>query len=306
MPTLTVLRLLSVLGVVWLQTSSGFDLVTAVFTIGMAHYVLSTFYARHNIAASLSRFPSSLRLVGLTAVAAWLWWVGYQLVIIFTPHHVFNEVYMTKKELPCLKFPPTYIPSAIVLNTLLYCQFVSLMQFCPIYISNQVIAGVTVVAIIWFIFNWLALVPLMSKKYLIDACSGELGGIILVLLAGPGQITFYQVVLYHFALWAMYPLAGYWKTKSVDRIGSYLLVNVAVFSGAILLSPQSPLPWHFSLDAWYKLFYGFSFFHIITSFGLSRAQPEWLCRLFLPASKAVPTVPPTAGEKVAATVSLAS
>ncbi len=302
MPTLTLLRLLSVLGVVWLQTSSGLELVNAVFTIGMAHYVLSTFYARRNIVASLSRLPSSIGLAGLTAAAAWLWWVGYQIVIIFMPHHVFNEVYMTKKELPSLRLPPTYILSAIVLNTLLYCQFVDLTQFCPIYISNQVMAGVTVVAIIWFVFNWLALVPIMVKKHLIDACSVELGGIVLLFLMGPGRITFYQVVLYHFALWAMYPLVGYWKTKSFNRVRSYIFVNVAVFSGAVLLSPQSPLPWHFSLDAWYKLFYAFSFFHIITSFGLSRAQPEWMCRLFLPASNTVATVPPVVSEKVAAAV----
>lgn len=191
--SITLVRLLSVLAVVWLQNSAGQRLVDAVFTIGMAHYVLSTFYARRNIAAAMSRAPSVIGLAGLIAAGVWLWNIGFQIIVAFLPHHVFNEVYMTKRELPSLQAAPNFILSAIVLNSLLYSQFVDLAQFCPIYIPSDLMRGATFVALIWFALNWLMLARAMSWKHLIDACSLEVAGVAILWLCGPGQITFFSV-----------------------------------------------------------------------------------------------------------------
>ena len=98
------------------------------------------------------------------------------------------------------------------------------------------------------------------------------------------SISVWHIVLYHITFWGLYPLYKMYDRANIQPAQRYVFLNVTLLVVAWLISPLSFLPWHMSEEFMRAQFIFTSFFHIMTSFALSRAQPEWIWRIFQPPS----------------------
>ncbi|HEY9790986.1 MAG TPA: hypothetical protein V6D22_11340, partial [Candidatus Obscuribacterales bacterium] len=94
-----------------------------VLLAGYVHYPLSFFYAWRKIKASLTDPRKGLGTLSAIAVGIGLFWLKFPLIIFFGIHHVFNEVYLLKREI-CKQFGDNagrVTTGALVINAALYC-----------------------------------------------------------------------------------------------------------------------------------------------------------------------------------------
>ena len=116
-------RTLSFLITFAVAACAGKDFIAVVSVIAMVHYTVAIIYSRRQILSAFSR-PFSAVLTGILSLSAFVMYAAkMKISFAFLPHHVFNEVYLEKKELFAGKEERVkwFTWSAVLLNVALYC-----------------------------------------------------------------------------------------------------------------------------------------------------------------------------------------
>ncbi|HWB58508.1 MAG TPA: hypothetical protein VG733_03410 [Chthoniobacteraceae bacterium] len=277
-------RVASVLAVVagaWLvpKQSSWLALVTSV---GLAHYALSVFYSKKQIAQVCSQPFSGALFAALLVCGVALFWYGFPLIILFGFHHVFNEVYLLNRSLKLREGPENagLRTASIILNLMLY--FATVRSYPELQFMNHAFLFVGVaVACGVFLFALARVGKMLAPSQWVDCCVFEIVGIVLLAVSFYYRINVYHVVLYHCIFWGVYPLQKMARQKSGET-GRYIGLNIAAVLIAFVFSPRSFVhPLRIPGVGWDALFRFASTTHILMSLGLSTAHPAWITRWFL-------------------------
>jgi hypothetical protein len=291
MSPISVIRICAFLVVLTLSSAyTDTQLYNIVIFFGLGHYILSVIYARKNLMAIASRPAKAASFTGVLGAGWWLYISQFNLQLLFLPHHVFNEVYSTKKEILLPNSQPqikALTGAGMLLNTVLYMQILNTPQLMGWYWLEENMTPLIWLSTCVFIVCLLRVQRLIGWKRTFDACCFEAIAFVVLYSTRFVPVNFFSVVLYHFVFWAAYPLSNFMAQKNSGATRSYVLTNIAVMAALALVAPFSPLPWRIDADVWSQAFLIGSFLHITSSLAVSRAQPDWIWRLFLPIPKAV-------------------
>nr|CAA9213311.1 putative membrane protein [uncultured Armatimonadetes bacterium] len=264
------------------------------FSLGFGHYLLSLLYAKKQI-ARVVREPQTLAACAvLVAGAGALYVNGFSLVIYFGVHHVFNEVYLLGRAVRLDDGADARRLRlwSILLNFFIYFGLLrhhAELGFVPREtLVNVLLAGLAV-GYPAFFFYLLRLRRSLTTAQLVDLCTFEVLGFLLLVVSCFVNIWFVQIVFYHFVFWALFPLPRM-AAQGRGPALTYVALNVAATAFFLLLSPLALLPVHLSAGQWDAQFRFWSYLHITLSFALSTAHPAWITRWF----QSRPAAPPVA------------
>lgn len=272
-----------------------YELELAAF--GLAHYCLSLHYSRTQV-LRLARLPSAalpilsvaLFCAPFVAAGAVLGNMGSALLVYFGIHHVLNEVHML--SLVTARSDGTTSSGFRTSATFFHAS----AYFAIVVHSREWLTAFKLP---------LGLLLLVSAVLHFNALRRELGtssGAATLLRAGAFEacvfafalavytfnwhVRWTDIVLYHFVYWLLFPTLSLRKRGAL-AVRRYVAENVVLVVGfGFLLGTMSR-----SLIV--DLFNIGSFFHIATSFALSRAQPSWITRWFWPVQSTSPSPSPT-------------
>lgn len=294
MPSFGLLRVAALLAVPATRSLLGSEAgwLVLVFAIGFGHYALSYIYASKQI-GEVFRHKSTVLSTGLlVAFGLSLWMADLPLVLFFLPHHVFNEVYLTSRALGTPEGPAAgrWRLCSVILHSLLYIAI--LLPYDPYFSTKQhlfpptiLFATLALAYIAFFVVLWRVRSDWTPRR-LADACSFEvLAGSALALPWIFGiTVDFVDVVFYHFAFWALWPVKGM-LAKSPRAAGNYVALTIALTAFFIFISPRGMVRYEL-FGSWYgDQFILWSYIHISTAFALSNAFPAWIVRMFRPPAK---------------------
>ncbi len=253
-----------------------------VYALGFGHYLISLVYSKKQITNVMDQARCYLPF-GLAAfTGAALYFNKLPLVLYFGFHHAFNETYILNREFPVEKYGglKAMRTSSAFLNFFCYLavlQHMPELQFLNIALLRT---GMLVSALFFFYFlNTLG--KSFKPQELLENCAFEIIGLLLVAVSFYENITFLQIVCYHFIFWMLFPLSKMW-TFSKKRIPAYLTLTTGLLTAFILLSPVGLFSYKLWPSHYAKQFILWSYIHITVSFALSDAHPSWVTRWFQP------------------------
>lgn len=261
---------------------------------GLAHYCLSLHYARGQVGQLLRRPATWLPAAAVTLFCASFIAIGAirgsmsdALLVYFGIHHVFNEVHMSSlangwkdrdqdsRLRTCATAFHAFLYTAVIINDRSWLASM----------TGPVLAGLLVSAAVYAYALLRAPGTVRTPAELLRANAFEICalGFALAVCTLKLHVRWTDVVLFHFVYWLMYPTL---KLRAAGSAATrrYLVENITLVLGfGVLLAF---LDRSISRD----LFNIGSFFHIATSFALSRAQPAWITRWFWPQPAPSPLV----------------
>lgn len=263
---------------VWFLGSGNY-FVGLVIAFGLAHYLLSFYYAAGRMRGLMVSPALGLPLISLSLLMVVVYFLKFPLEIYFGIHHACNEGYLrrfhrqgndeTDPQLPALatlfhlagylfilrhdayvgQIPEPWLWIVLIASALIY--------FRQLRISNHQLQG------------WSRLKG-SSVEWLMLA---------MICLSLVVKITFLQMVMYHFVLWTIVPIPMF-RAVGTHKLIEYALLSLAALGlfGALTLSQlgSNLVP----LSSLYSQFYFWSYVHITASFALSSAHPDWIVKLF--------------------------
>jgi hypothetical protein len=165
---------------------------------------------------------------------------------------------------------------------LLYCQIVDYHSWLGVHVGSELLRPLIVVSALWFAFEVWTRRNVLGTKGIIDASTFTVLGCATLILSRFYAITIFHVVAYHVVFWGFYPLIKLWDLRDGPSTLRYIGLNVLALACVTTITPISNFPWHLDQQGLDKLMIFTSIMHIMISFGSSRAQPEWIWRIFLP------------------------
>jgi len=287
------LRILSV-ALTWAfvtSASSEVAYLAGVFGLGMAHYVASFIYSKRQLAEFTSGRRSRLAFAVLLGMGIALAWAPHahaaKLVYFFALHHVFNEVYMVGRIAPSAT--GAFRAIAIVYHAVVYFAVLMNEEFLAWsvpFLTPQVVAPVLALAAAAYAAAWVSLLRSHRGRGLLSVGLMDLGLLALAAasVAGIIYVHYLDVVMYHFVLWAFYPVNAFVRRPetAVPSMLKYLGVTAGLLVAFIWtatphIRPGSPV---------WTLFFVVSYLHITTAFALSDAFPSWITVWFQPSRQA--------------------
>lgn len=262
--------------------------VSAVYSIGLAHYLLALRYSASQLRQISESRLQQVWLAGLVLLAVALYQLDVSLIVYFGIHHALNEAYARRGGLEP-RLAGLGAPAA-VLHGLAY---VAMLGWSPRYIGVDPVwlwVGLAVAGALYI----RAVLQLRSEtrtSSLLEVCAPEIAAAAMVALSLFVRLTFLQIVLYHFLVWAVLPV-GRIRQRRAGALAEYLGLSAAIVVAALMLSPIGPRAMRLSSNAFTQQFFFWSYMHITLSFGLSDAHPAWLVRLRrgAPRSGGLPTI----------------
>lgn len=118
-----------------------------------------------------------------------------------------------------------------------------------------------------------------DRVSLIENRSLEIGSILLVVLSYYVQIGFLEVVCYHFVFWCFLPLPKLGQKGNGPGF-QYLLMTAGATGVFLLLSPLGFRTYEIIASVFFNQFLLWSYIHVVSSFALSRSNPQWIARWF--------------------------
>lgn len=283
MPYHAMMRGGAVLGVVALALLAPASAATIIFTMSFisTHYVLAFIYSRQQLKQVFGNTYSSLTFIGLIVASILLYQAGLPAVLVFSAHHVFNEIYLLRRVVPLEdeRDAKAFRLSSILLNFCIY--FVVLRHNRHVAFMNVPFLWVALAAgyAAFFYFLW-RLKKRLRASQLIDLCAFEVLGVLLVVASLYVRIEFLFLVFYHVLFWSVLPIPKFAK-KGKGTLLRYGALTFAITAIILLLSPVGILkPSVYQL--WANQFNFWTYMHIMVSLALSSAQPEWITRWFQP------------------------
>ncbi len=254
----------------WRLPGTGYWL-PLVFALGLGHYALGYYYSRHRIVA-LARRPDAVMLAVTTVgLGALLYWSGFSLIILFGLHHALNEGYFRRRS-ENAEIADTLSPGRALLHFLSY--LVILGGSLPL--RGLPVAALYIALALAVLYYLYQLWRLPQRGSLWQSHQVELLSLVFVGISLWVNISFLQVVLYHFILWTLLPLPDIFA-RSKAETARYLALTVSVTGLFLMVSPVG-LGGHYQglVGLFASQFYFWSYLHITTSFVLSDCHPRWI------------------------------
>lgn len=251
-------------------------------SLGLSHYFLAIYYARHRTMRLVNQRHSWLPAMLLLAIGATLYKADFPLIWYFLAHHVFNEVYLRQNISPLGPREETapIRNVSLVFHTLAYLVLLdgSHYELGELAVPAMVLLGSVAATYFWMIAklrNSVALPVIVNNVML------ELIALSLIPLALSQGITFQQLVCYHFVFWALMPLLRL-KQAGVQWFLGYSVLAIGSTALFLALSPMRFIaaPISFSMGEYYSQFILWSYVHITLAFATSSAFPLWIRRWF--------------------------
>jgi hypothetical protein len=258
------------------------------YSLGLAHYTAAILYSRGPVERAWSATGPRTLLLGTLAVSLLAWRHGLPLVLLFAFHHAFNEVYVLDRLSPPERSDRA-APGALARLRAAGVLF-NLALFLAVLRRHEDVAFAppavwfvaTAVTGVFFVWALFAVHRTMTLSTLIDRCGLEMMGLGFLALSFAIEITFLEIVAYHFFTWLMYPLPTLARRGRV-RATRFLLLSAGLTLGFLMFSRigmwRSP-----SFITWFLVG---SYVHIVTSVAVSDAHPAWIRRWFGPRPKSV-------------------
>lgn len=257
-----------------------------VISFGFAHYLLSLYYARPRIVTLVQDGNMLIPLLGLGMLLALVVFMRFPLEIYFGIHHACNEAYLRRYHGRGRSLGGSLAAARGLFHLAAY--------LCILRIDPQV--AVVPEPALW---SFLAVATVALAHQSLLAARQEGAGLAaalrdssvewLVLLAVGAslfvQITFLQLVMYHFVLWTIVPIPML-RQRGRGPLVEYGLLSAGALLLFLGLTVMQLLGGRASLAFWYAQFYFWSYVHITTSFALSSAHPAWIVNIFRSERKA--------------------
>ena len=252
--------------------------VWATYAMGFAHYLLALRYSGAQMRQLLMSPPQVASLAGLVLLATALYQSAFPLFLYFGIHHALNEACGRRAAIGSAALPTALIVAAAAFHALAYLATLrwtpELAGVDPVWIWVGLAAAAGGLA--WTLADWRRM---ESRQRLLDVCAPEVAAAALVLVSLVVRVTFLQVVLYHFVLWAVVPIERI-RQRGEGALMGYLTLSGATVAVFLLLSPLGPSSTHIGRHLFVEQFLFWSYLHITLSFALSDAHPRWAVRFF--------------------------
>ena len=292
-PWFTCLRILSVCIVVHLRTFLEPNTYAYLFfAILFGHYLLAFVYAQDRVRHLVKTPRTYLPSIIFVGACIGMQFLDYNplVVIYFGIHHAFSENYMTlHKDLHKRQI----IINKVALNFALY----TLLMRRDLLIAEELVQHIIFVTILLALMQIKSLYDIKRdnpKSNLQDCFLFEGAGIFFTLIFFNVDVNFEDIILYHLILWSIYPLFTPKLRQHTPARQRYLITTIVVTLGFLALTPIHDYFSFLTMDEWIDQSYYWAYWHITTSFMLSRMNPLWLRKLFEPNFQGpAPNVAPT-------------
>lgn len=246
------------------------------------HYLLALIYSRTQIKTVFVQPRTAVGMVVLMAIAGAYYQLHLPLLVLFAVHHIFSEVYLCYQNVFSAAHQQlTWLRrSSLLFSSVAY--FAMLRSEACLHFNNVWLCTAFVVSAVLFLFQLWKARHVLGVRGIVDASLLETVTCLVVVISLFVPIKLLYVVTYHVTFWAVYPLIGMSKRGNARDAFIYGGLTAACFGAVLCISPLSSLPWRFNDAAFFDQFMFWSTWHIMTSIGLSRAQPRLLWQWFLP------------------------
>ncbi len=263
---------------VWLL-GSGRSWVGLVISFGLTHYLLSFYYAASRMRGLVASPALALPLVSLGLLLTVVYFLKFPLEIYFGIHHACNEGYLRRYHRQAKDTPDPQLPA---LSTLFHLAAYLCILRHDAYVSQVPEA---------WLWLFLAVSGLLYARQVSIGNQQQQGlarlkgtSVEWLMLAAVGvsllvEITFLQMVMYHFVLWTIVPIPML-RAAGTHKLVEYALLSVATLSLFVVLTISQLGASVVPFSALFSQFYFWSYVHITTSFALSAAHPDWIVQLF--------------------------
>ena len=252
--------------------------VWATYAMGFAHYLLALRYSGAQMRQLLMSPPRVASLAGLVLLATTLYQSSFPLFLYFGIHHALNEAYARRAAIGPAAPQTPVLAAAAAFQGLAYLATLrwtpELAGVDPLWIWIGLAAATA--GVVWTLADRRST---ESRWRLLDVCAPEVAAAALVLVSLLVRVTFLQVVLYHFILWAVVPIERI-RQRGEGALTQYLTLSVATVALFLLLSPLGPSSTRIGRHLFVEQFLFWSYLHITLSFALSDAHPTWAVRFF--------------------------
>lgn len=247
------------------------------YSLGFAHYALALRYSTRQVAQAVATPAQGLSLLGLVCLSFALYYDDFPLVAYFGVHHVLNEAYLRRAS-TTTSSPFRLQAASCAFHAAAYITILRAdTSFAWVEPMPAFAALITATALLARELVRARTAAPTAKR--LDLCASDLAAGLLIAASLFVRITFLEIVAYHFILWALLPIEKF-RTRGPLALAEYVGLSVAIFSGALLLSPLGPAATRLGAVTFSQHFLFWSYAHITVSFGLSDAQPTWMVKLF--------------------------
>jgi len=241
---------------------------------------MAFYYSKRQCVALAGPDPHLFALISLVLLTALMVFSEASLLLYFGAHHALNEGYLWR---------PLRTEDARLGRTLSAIR--ALLHFFLYAFILRHSAELNTVPELFLVFALLLCYALLFYKLLRHArmdwwrlLSYSRFEILALGIAGLSlfiDISFLQMVIYHFILWTLYPLRSI-AGQGAGQVLSYAGLTASCLGFFLLLSPLGLFAYSLSNSLFYQQFYLWSYIHISASFALSNANPAWIVSLFRP------------------------
>jgi hypothetical protein len=200
------------------------------------------------------------------------------LELIIGPHIALTETYTTQ----AVSAPSATSGFRITRFFLIFCEYFFLLNFPPTawVPASFWLAGIVVCLLAYGAHLYRQRRSLDKRDW--DFVLFDASGAALVLLAFDAHsVGVVDLIFYHLLWWALYPLAGT-SIKGLKDSTIYVVSTVAATAFFYALMPRSGFLTTATTADWYRWAAFWAYIHILSSIPLSKYNPRWLTRHFLP------------------------
>lgn len=249
----------------------------------LAHYLISFIYSVKSIRPKKENFIKFCALIGLIIIAIYSGRQYSHLILwFFGIHHALSETYAFNNEAPfnevgrklkLLNF------SCFFLNLFLFLNIVSFDSLFQNAIPNYILLNLLAISALAYLicfFKMNNLNKVTRKNILIFQALGLTFLIYNHLHLGP-PILLIHIILYHIFYWTIWPISKMTRTSSISLyVALTMICSIGFLMWMKLDFYHSPKTWRHYVE----IFKFWGFFHIITSIGLSRDNPQLIINFF--------------------------
>ena len=290
MPVLSLIRVVSISSValIAMQLPDETTFKSVVFSVGFGHYFMALLYSKRQISQVLGQTYSYLPLAAVLIAGTALYQYEYPLVIYFAVHHAFNEVYVLDHPIAGKNSSELkgFRASGIFLHLFVYFLILRDRPDLQFLDTRFLLIGLAVSSLS-FIYFLNSIRGSMKISEMIDHCSFELIGLFLATVSFFIEITFMQIIFYHFMFWILYPMPRVLK-RGRSELLRYFILTLVITVPFIMVSPLGIYSYDLYTSPFFAHFMMWSYLHITISFALSEAHPSWITYWFKP-RRAIPS-----------------
>ena len=257
---------------------------TLVASLGFSHYLLAFYYSKQQFLVLARAEQYRFALFALVLLTGLMYFSQASLPLYFGVHHALNEGYLWRStRTKDAAQEQVLSASRTLLHFVLYAFILrdnSALNAVPD--AFWACALLLCYGLLFYTLlrrfaaeagpDW----PAVIRYSRFEIVALGVAGLSLLI-----DITFLQLVVYHFILWTLYPLRSRLTQGPVQAL-NYIGVTIICFAFFLLLSPLGLFAYSLNNSMFYQQFYLWSYIHISASFALSGANPSWVVNLFRP------------------------